>query len=71
VAARWCTACHATGTTAQAGDVGPTFEEIAARRSDDFLRGFLSNPHVRGSMPPFELAREHVADLVAYIRSLE
>jgi len=71
LAAMWCSSCHATGATSQGADIGPTFVEIAQRRSPDYLRGFLANPHVRGSMPPFDLAREHTEDLVAYFQSLK
>lgn len=70
VAGQWCTDCHSTGATAEAGDVGPTFDEIIAGRSPDYIRGFLSNPHVRGSMPPFDLARQHIEDIIAYMQSL-
>lgn len=71
VAAMWCSSCHATGAVSQGSDVAPTFAEIAHRRSPDYIRGFLANPHVRGSMPPFDLAREHTEDLVAYFESLK
>lgn len=70
VAAMWCSSCHATGATSQGADIAPTFIDIAQRRSPDYIRGFLANPHVRGSMPPFDLAREHTEDLVAYFQSL-
>jgi hypothetical protein len=51
IAAKWCTARHSTGSSSQASDVGPSFYDIARRRSPDYVRGFLANPHVRGSMP--------------------
>lgn len=71
IVAKWCTNCHATGATRRAADVGPTFPEIARSRSPDYLRGFLSNPHVRGLMPPFDLATAQVEDIVAYLQTLK
>ena len=71
IAARWCSDCHATGASARASDVGPPFPEIARKRSPDYLRGFLANPHFRGQMPPFDLTRDRIEDLVAYLQSLK
>ncbi len=71
IVARWCSDCHSTDAAARASDVAPSFPEVAQRRSPDYLRGFLANPHLRGVMPPFELSREHVEDIVAYLESLE
>ncbi|GHD60103.1 hypothetical protein GCM10017083_45770 [Thalassobaculum fulvum] len=70
IAARWCSDCHASGASARASDVGPPFPKIARERSADYLRGFLANPHVRGQMPPFDLTRDRIEDLVAYLQSL-
>ncbi|MEX0758900.1 MAG: c-type cytochrome [Tistlia sp.] len=71
VARLWCAHCHSTDAAPQASDVGPSFPRIAERRSPDYLRGFLANPHVRGEMPPFDLSREHIEDLIAYLGTLE
>lgn len=71
IVARWCTDCHATGQGARASDVGPSFPEIAENRSADYIRGFLANPHVRGLMPPFDMPRQHIEDVVAYLQSLK
>lgn len=70
IAARWCSDCHASGASARASDVGPPFSAVARDRSADYLRGFLANPHVRGQMPPFDLTRDRIEDLVAYLQSL-
>ncbi|MEQ8814478.1 MAG: cytochrome c [Thalassobaculum sp.] len=70
LAERWCTECHATGTSPRASDAGPAFPTIARTRSDDYVRGFLANPHVRGQMPPFDLSTAQIEDLVAYLQSL-
>jgi len=70
VVAQWCSDCHATGDR-RAADVGPTFADIARRRSPDYIEGFLANPHVRGTMPPFDLSRVHIEEIVAYIETLK
>ena len=70
VVAQWCSECHATGA-ARAADVGPTFPDIAARRSPDYIEGFLANPHTRGSMPPFDLGRDQISDIIAYLQTLK
>jgi len=71
IATQWCAACHAINDD-RAIDVGPPFPAIANRRSPDYLRGFLANPHSRNWMPPFDhLTPEHIEDLVAYIQSLK
>jgi mono/diheme cytochrome c family protein len=46
-------------------DVAPDFATIARQRDADYLRGFLSRPHP--PMPRFELSRQDIDDLVAYI----
>ena len=65
VAERWCTACHAVGATGRGADVAPNFSSIARARDDDYLRTFLTAPHP--PMPRFELSRQDIDDLVAYI----
>lgn len=71
IAGRWCVSCHVTGTGGRATDAGPTFAEVARTRSPDYLRGFLANPHARGVMPPIELARDDVEDVIAYLQTLK
>jgi len=70
LALEWCSNCHMTGANRLATDVAPTFREIAEDRSADYIRGFLANPHFRGSMPPFDISRQQIEDLVAYIKTL-
>jgi len=73
LAKQWCTSCHVidkagSGTTI---DTAPSFPSIAAdpQRSDEKrLTAWLSTSHP--TMPNFSLARDTIADLVAYIRSL-
>ena len=71
LAAQWCGECHVTGAQMSASDIGPTFQTIAATRSPGYLRRFLADPHARIDMPPFDLSREDIEDLVAYIESLQ
>lgn len=71
IVSQWCATCHATGDV-RAVDVGPPFPAVARRRSPDYLRGFLANPHSRDWMPPFgNLSREQIEDIVAYIQTLK
>jgi len=73
IAKSWCTSCHVidksgTGTRI---DTAPSFPSIAADvgRSDERrLAAWLSTSHP--TMPDFSMARDEIADLVAYIRSL-
>jgi mono/diheme cytochrome c family protein len=64
----WCTACHAVGPKGRGSDVASDFGSIARSRSDEYLRGFLMRPHP--PMPRFELSRQDIDDLVAYLGSL-
>ena len=69
LAGRWCAACHAPDGAVT--DAAPTFRWIAERnrRQPGFIKAFLSHPHA--PMPPLELDRDQIADLVAYFRSLD
>jgi len=69
VALRWCTACHlirpAAGGPAVQGP--PAFQTMARARTPDSLRAFLTRPHA--PMPPIELSRADIDDLIAYIET--
>jgi mono/diheme cytochrome c family protein len=72
LAAAWCAQCHiidarGRGRTA---DMAPPFPVIAGHpaRTPDYLHGWLIREHPR--MPDFNLGRQDIADLIAYIRSL-
>ena len=67
LAQSWCSACHAVGAGSTGSDIAPTFAEIAERRSPDYVRGFLANPHARGRMPTFDLSNAQIEDVVRYI----
>src|SRR5690348_5733667 len=64
-AERWCATCHVVAPGGRGADVAPNFATIAKQRNDEYLRGFLSRPHP--PMPRFELSRQDIDDLVAYI----
>ena len=69
IAERWCSGCHAVGVSGT--DAAPPFTEIAKRpgRSEDYFYVWLSDPHP--PMPRLDLSRQDIADLIAYLRSLD
>lgn len=67
-AQRWCSSCHAVGAPGSGGDTAPPFSAVARIRSDEYLRGFLTRPHP--PMPPLELSRQDIDDIVAHIATL-
>jgi mono/diheme cytochrome c family protein len=64
-AERWCATCHVVAPGGRGADVAPNFASIARQRDESYLRGFLTRPHP--PMPRFELSRQDIDDLVAYI----
>ena len=64
-AERWCATCHVVAPGGRGADVAPAFSRIARERNDEYLRGFLSRPHP--PMPRYELSRQDIDDLIAYI----
>ena len=66
----WCSSCHVVDSEGTAKDVAPPFSDIAARSAPGQLeaRAFLVAPHP--PMPNFDLAREQIDDIVAYLNSL-
>ncbi len=77
LATQWCASCHlVTPDQKQAKADVPPFMTIANRGEEELLRLplFLANPaHSKPGtqMPDFNLSRQAIADLVAYIRSLK
>lgn len=72
LAEQWCANCHAVAPNqASASADVPPFIEIAHRRSAEIqrLRYFLLDPHP--VMPNFNLTRQEIDDLIAYISSLK
>jgi len=72
LAEQWCSSCHlVTPEQTHASADAPSFMPIA-KRSDvelDRLASFLIDPHPK--MPNFNLSRQEISDLVAYIHSLK
>lgn len=66
----WCANCHIVEGNASGKDVVPPLAEIARRGAPDQLqaRAFLQSPHP--PMPNFDLARQQIDDIVAYLNSL-
>ena len=70
LAQRWCSDCHLLKGENRAVQGIPPFQAIARDRNKtpDYLRAFLVKPH--GSMPPLELDRRQIEDIIAYIATL-
>lgn len=68
-AERWCAQCHAIEGSSRASDTGPSFAQIAETRDRTYLQGFLTRPHP--PMPPLQLSRAEINDLIAYVESLK
>lgn len=73
IAKSWCVSCHVidnagTGTRIDTAPGFPTIAADAARSDERRLTVWLSTSHP--TMPDFGMARDEVADLVAYIRTL-
>lgn len=65
----WCVSCHYVGAEerAVAADQAPPFAMVA-RYTDERLEAFLTRPHP--PMPNFDLARQQIDDIIAYLRTL-
>ncbi len=73
LAKEWCSSCHVVGTEAagRGTDAAPSFSRIAKdpAKGPDFVRGMLANPHP--PMPPLEISRAAIEDIVAYFKVLQ
>jgi mono/diheme cytochrome c family protein len=70
IAKRWCAACHLVSPDqTQANSDAPSFAAIAKKKSSKALTGFLTDPHPK--MPDMSLTRGEIADIVAYIGTLD
>jgi mono/diheme cytochrome c family protein len=71
VAEAWCANCHVVGGNAQRGnDAAPSFASIARRAPDPAaLRTWLGQRH-KDMMPNYDLSRDEVDGVIAYILSL-
>ena len=70
LARKWCSSCHLTGGETIASDEAPTFPQIANDRARPagYLEAWLQRPHK--PMPPLQLSRQEIADLVAFFETL-
>jgi mono/diheme cytochrome c family protein len=71
LALAWCSNCHALdGEIRRSGDT-PDFTAIARKPSTSAasLRAFLQTAHA--GMPDWQLTRDEIEDLIAYILSLK
>jgi cytochrome c2 len=68
---RWCAACHLVAPDqTQANSDAPSFAAIAhKKKSSKALTAFLTDPHPK--MPDMNLTRSEIADIVAYIGTLD
>jgi mono/diheme cytochrome c family protein len=66
----WCANCHVTDSSNSGRDSAPSLSEVAQRGTPDQMRAriFLSSPHP--PMPNFNLARQQIDDIVAYLKTL-
>ena len=67
---RWCAACHLVASgQAEANSDAPPFVSIARKKQASELKDFLTDPHPK--MPNMSLSRSEIADIVAYIKTLD
>jgi cytochrome c len=70
IAQRWCANCHVTSEAQRGQDTAPTLPYIAERHASDkaWLRAWLTSPHP--PMPNFNLSRQEIDDVIAYLATL-
>lgn len=70
LAQTWCTSCHVVDEEGHGADAGPALPTLLGdgQRTPDELRGWLAAPHP--PMPNFDLSRQEIEDIVAYLESL-
>ena len=70
LAKRWCVSCHLQDNSVSGPDAAPTFHSVAEKvgKDPDAIRGFLKHPHK--PMPPLELDRAQIEDLIAYFKDM-
>ena len=70
IAKRWCAACHLVSPDqTRANSDAPSFAAIAHRKKSSQLTALLTDPHPK--MPDMNLTRSEIADIVAYIGTLD
>ena len=70
LAQQWCTGCHIVDASNQGRDTAPPFATIAQRHAGDRgrVRACLNSSHP--TMPNFNLSRQQIDDVIAYLDSL-
>jgi ubiquinol-cytochrome c reductase cytochrome b subunit len=73
VVAQGCTSCHVVN--GQGGSVGPSLDDIAARRGAAYIHSYIENPkglNPNAAMPAFlpPLTHEQVEDMTQYLLTL-
>lgn len=73
LAEEWCARCHDVGADGAAKLHPPSFKAIAGFRPADQIEYRIISPPPHAAMPPmiYALNGDDVADLIAYIQSLE
>ena len=69
----YCWGCHHQTAVA----FGPSFEQIASKRTDDEIRAMIIDPksvsvtfgYRRNAMPPFKLSEDNLKSITSYILS--
>lgn len=62
-----CASCHVAEGAGT--DIAPTLQAVARGKSDEALRASIANPH-HAYMPPLDLSRRDIDDIVAYLHEL-
>jgi mono/diheme cytochrome c family protein len=70
IAEQWCSSCHVASNRSGGTDAVPTLETIARdpRRSPEWLRQWLSDPHP--PMPNPHLTQAEIENVIAYLQSI-
>ena len=69
LAKRWCAECHVVAPNqSRAQSDAPTFAAISASKKVPDISMFLKQSHPQ--MPDMNLARDEIADLIAYMHTL-
>ncbi|HXZ01184.1 MAG TPA: c-type cytochrome [Stellaceae bacterium] len=70
LARQWCMSCHVVEDGGPGPDTAPPFAAVARRHAGDrsWVRAWLTSPHP--PMPNFNLARQQIEDIIAYLDSL-
>ena len=66
----WCANCHETEGSKSGNDAAPAFSTIAERHASDpnWVHSWLKTSHP--TMPSFNLSRQGIDDIVAYLATL-